>query len=351
MVLADSGIANAYATTNASPLVAGDLTTGLIQQISISNANTGAATFAPDGLTAKPIYGLGLTALQGGELAANGVAVLMYLVAAGVNGGNGAWILLASMGGALQIGAATNSQHAIQAGQQQSNALTYGTDTGAANVYQVTYAPAITALKNGMVLEFEAKTANTGASTFSPNGLAAKPIIGGAHSALQGGEIVAGGKVEVMWHSALGSWALLGCTGGAMQVQAATQSQHAVALGQMQARTGSAGGLMYRNLLINAAGNVFQRPYTSGTATTSAGQYAIDKWKVATSGQNLSWASSGAYSIFTAPAGGVSQVIEGASIIGGTYVLSGKGRLQPPSMAPLLLMAEPLFFQLIPTQL
>lgn len=85
------------------------------------------------------------------------------------------------------------------------------------------------------------------------------------------------------------------------------------------------GGFTFRNLLINATGAINQRGYTSGTATTAPNQYAIDRWKVAVSGQNLSWTANGAGNTFTAPAGGVSQIIEGANILGGTYVLSWTG--------------------------
>ncbi|WP_410498153.1 hypothetical protein [Chitinibacter sp. S2-10] len=90
-------------------------------------------------------------------------------------------------------------------------------------------------------------------------------------------------------------------------------------------RIGSAGGLSFRNLLINAAGMINQRGYVSGAATTSANQYTIDRWRVVTSGQNLSWAASGAVNVMTAPAGGVEQVIEGVNVLGGTYVLNWVG--------------------------
>lgn len=119
--------------------------------------------------------------------------------------------------------------------QVQNNSLAYAAGGGSANAYTATFTPAVTALTDGMVLEFQATAANTGASTFAPNGLAAKPIIGGAHSALQGGEITVGGKVELMYHLGLTSWVLLGCTGGALQVGAAVQSNQAVTLAQATA--------------------------------------------------------------------------------------------------------------------
>ncbi|MGY2438546.1 hypothetical protein [Pseudomonas sp. SDO52101_S400] len=117
-ILPDTGSANAYAAVN-SPALTTLPATGYVQRINIANANTGAATYAPDGLAAKPIYGLGLQPLQGGELPA-GIAVLMYLVQPGVNGGNGAWIIIESLGGSQQVAPATKSQHAVQLSQAQS---------------------------------------------------------------------------------------------------------------------------------------------------------------------------------------------------------------------------------------
>lgn len=114
----------------------------------------------------------------------------------------------------------------------QSNALTYAKDFGTAGVYKANFYPAITSLTDGMILEFEVLTANPGSATFSPNGITPWPVIGGAHSALQGGEFIAGGKAEVMWHATLSSWVLLGCTGGALQVGAASKSSHALNAGQ-----------------------------------------------------------------------------------------------------------------------
>lgn len=65
VILADAGAANAYAAVNPTPLVPGTLVHGVRQSVQITNANTGASTYAPDGLAAKPVYGLNLTALQG----------------------------------------------------------------------------------------------------------------------------------------------------------------------------------------------------------------------------------------------------------------------------------------------
>lgn len=112
VILTDTGAANAYTATN-TPALTVLPGTGYTQRVNIAHANTGASTYAPDGLTAKPIFGLGLQPLQGGELPV-GVVILMYLVQAGVNSGNGAWIIIESLGGAAQIAPATQSQHAPQ---------------------------------------------------------------------------------------------------------------------------------------------------------------------------------------------------------------------------------------------
>lgn len=122
----------------------------------------------------------------------------------------------------------TDLLHAMQ----QSGTIV-GADTGAANAYAVSYNPAITALTDNMVLWFKVKTSNTGASTLNVNGLGASPIVGAAHSALQGGELVVGGRAQVVWRADISSWVLESCTGGALQVSLATQSGHAVAHSQV----------------------------------------------------------------------------------------------------------------------
>jgi hypothetical protein len=120
-VLADTGTANTYAVANLSAFSAYPTVSGLVIDISIANANTGASTLNVDGLGAKPIYGLGLQALQGGELIVKGVASLLYIVASTVNSGNGAWILMECAGGAQQVSPGTQSNHAVNLGQFASS--------------------------------------------------------------------------------------------------------------------------------------------------------------------------------------------------------------------------------------
>ncbi|AOY99915.1 hypothetical protein BKK81_12165 [Cupriavidus sp. USMAHM13] len=116
-VLADTGAANAYVVSNLAAFTAYPTSSGLTLDVSIANANTGASTLNVDGLGAKPILGLGLQPLQGGELVAKGVACLLYVVASTVNGENGAWVVMECSGGAQQVAPATQSQHAVSLGQ------------------------------------------------------------------------------------------------------------------------------------------------------------------------------------------------------------------------------------------
>ncbi|WP_417693654.1 phage tail protein [Pseudomonas sp.] len=97
----------------------------------------------------------------------------------------------------------------------QAGLVDYALDTGTDNAYSATYKPAPLALVDGLVLRFKASRANTGASTFSPNGLPAKPIVGVDHNAIQRGEITVGGDVWVQWNSSItsGAWVMVASTG------------------------------------------------------------------------------------------------------------------------------------------
>jgi hypothetical protein len=114
---------------------------------------------------------------------------------------------------------------------------TAAVDTGTANTYVCAFTPAITARSEQQPLRFKVKTSNTGASTFN-DGLGVVALVGGAHSALQGGELVANGDAWVQWNTSVGggSYILLFCTGSAEQVAAATKSNHAMQLGQATGR-------------------------------------------------------------------------------------------------------------------
>lgn len=125
-ILTDTGTANAYAAANPAPLAALPTASGFAQKVAIAHANTGASTYAPDGLTAAPIYGLAGSALQGGELPTNGLATLVSFVSPLLNGGNLCWILYECVGGSQQVAAGTQTNHAVNLGQFASLAAANG---------------------------------------------------------------------------------------------------------------------------------------------------------------------------------------------------------------------------------
>lgn len=136
----------------------------------------------------------------------------------------------------IQFSKASPTSYRVLLKALRSNGLISGVDTGAANVAVVDFAPPIDALADNMVLWFKAKAANSGAMTLNVNGLGAKPVVGGSHAALQGGEVIANGKCMVVWNATLNSFVLIECTGAAVQVGAASQSSHAATFGQLGLR-------------------------------------------------------------------------------------------------------------------
>lgn len=132
----------------------------------------------------------------------------------------------------------------------QGNGFSYAAAGGSANAITATYSPAITTLSDSTVLLVKAALANTGAATFSPNGLAALPIVSIGHTALVGGEIVANGDVCLQYNSSIGggSWVLIYSTGG----------------------TQNSGRLLRTTVYINSAGTLQSSVDGAAFATASA---------------------------------------------------------------------------------
>ena len=239
IVLADTGIANAYSAANPTALAASTWLDGVVQAVKIAHTNTGASTYSPDGLTAIPIYGLGLQPLQGGEMVVGGTAILMRTTIAGVNSGNPVCVLMEGAGGAQQTAAATALQHAPQSGQVQRNAFNYASVAGGtANALTATLVPAPASYTDDLTVVVRITSNNTGATTLNVNGLGVTAVVGAGHQPLQGGELAANGFACFTYSQALSQFILLWSTGGAEQVAAATQGQHAVQLQQVGNRVG-----------------------------------------------------------------------------------------------------------------
>jgi len=83
--------------------------------------------------------------------------------------------------------------------------------------------------------------------------------------------------------------------------------------------------LGYKNSIINGDFKINQRGYISGAATSGANEYTLDRWRVVTSGQSLTWSDTNGKRTVTAPAGGIEQVIEGQFLQGGTFAISFEG--------------------------
>jgi len=192
-------------------------------------------------------------------------------------GWTGLWVITVPFG-ATSLTSSNIAQYTgapvLPSGMLQSiltSNLTYGIDGGTANVVQATFPIPVTSLTDGMNVWVKVKTANTGATTFTPNPgvISAAPVVGSAHAALQGGELAANGRANLVWRQDISSWVLTECTGGAMQVAPATQSEHAMQLGQ------ATGRLLRTSVYTNVGGTQYvsvngAAPTTTGATTWSA---------------------------------------------------------------------------------
>ncbi|MCU1758697.1 hypothetical protein NTD84_03050 [Pseudomonas sp. 14P_8.1_Bac3] len=157
----------------------------------------------------------------------------------------------------------------------QSGQTLNANDIGTANTYAANFTPAITSLTDKMRVCIKVANANTAASTFTPapGVIAAAPIVGAAHAALQGGEMVATGDAWLQWNSSVGagSWVLTDATGGGAQVATATKSQHAVPLGQAQTLVAAGPTLqgLFKNLVLSTTG-------LSAVVTVSADELVVE---------------------------------------------------------------------------
>ena len=101
-----------------------------------------------------------------------------------------------------------------------------------------------------------------------------------------------------------------------------TNWQLLTGLGNVFLNGGPLSGL--RNLIINGNFAINQRAYVSGAAVGAANTYTLDRWRVVQAGAWLTWTSTGNGRTVTTP-GSLEQVIEGASIAGGSYVINWTG--------------------------
>lgn len=165
--------------------------------------------------------------------------------------------------------------------------------------------------------ETHKNTAGSSASAATASAVAAAASAASASSVLSASVAKAGSTMT-------GALVLSGNATAALQAVPKQQAE-SIANSFAQGRAGDAGAFTFRNRIINGNGSVNQRGYVSGTATSGANQYTLDRWRVVTSGQNLTFSTSGITTTMTAPAGGVEQVIEGAWNNGAAHVISWTG--------------------------
>lgn len=81
----------------------------------------------------------------------------------------------------------------------QNQGGNYAADTGAANAYVATFAPALTAHTVGLPIRIKIANTNTAASTFNPNGLGAKNIVTPYGNAVPKGMLKVGAIVTLVY--------------------------------------------------------------------------------------------------------------------------------------------------------
>ncbi len=221
------------------------------------------------------------------------------------------------LGNATETGDALTFAQLFSQGQQQDIASAATTDIGAplTTLLNVTGTATITSFGtnyNGpRFLRFEGVCTLTNSATLVlPGGANITTAAGDSAIAVPLGNPATGWRVAEFTPAAAGYARLDGATfTGNVNVPSLNGGQLAG----------------FRNLLINGNFQLNQRGYVSGTNVGAANTYTLDRWRVVTSGENVTFTASGNGNQITAPAGGIEQVIEGINIGGGTYVLNWTG--------------------------
>jgi hypothetical protein len=209
----------------------------------------------------------------------------------------------------------------------QAGVYNFATDTGAANAYVVSMTPALAERREGQVIRFKVANTNNGASTIN-DGISVVPLVGDAHAALQGGELVAGGEASAQWNSTVGtgSYVLLLCTGAPVQVANGNKSQHAATLSQITSVVGSS-----RNVMMSVTA-------ASASATLTADEIVVEtalgglKYQLSNFSKTINLATTGAGGMDTgtAPVSGfvalyiILNTTTGASALLATNATSAK---------------------------
>ncbi len=124
----------------------------------------------------------------------------------------------------------------------QTGKVNFAVAGGTADAMTATLSPAPASLADGLAIRLQAASANTGPATLNLNGLGALPITSVGGTALQAGQIAAGGLYSLVFSSALNGWVLTGQSAGQFAVPAANVPNAAVNLGQFVSSLSLMGG-------------------------------------------------------------------------------------------------------------
>lgn len=188
----------------------------------------------------------------------------------------------------------------------QTESTNYALDTSTTpNQITIALTPPITAYTDGMQLNFRAANNSSGAVNINagPGNIA----LSGAAGALQSGEIVSGGYYSAVYQSNSGTAVLVGQGAGAEQVNPATQSQHAVQLGQFPASLTGNGYIKIPTVIAGVQRNLILQ---WGSATTSSGGSVSITYPIAF--------PSAAFAVFVTNGNGSNNYTVGAGSISST---------------------------------
>ena len=111
---ADTGAANAYVCNFVPAITLGTRSESTPLRFKVANTNTAASTIN-DGVGTVALVGAARSALQGGEMIANGIAWIQWNASVG----GGSYVLLFCTGAPQQVADATKSKHAVTLAQIQ----------------------------------------------------------------------------------------------------------------------------------------------------------------------------------------------------------------------------------------
>lgn len=135
-------------------------------------------------------------------------------------------------------------------------AITYGTDSGAADAYVVTMPYTPTSYSDGMLVIFKAGNTNTGASTVNVDSLGVKSVVRFRGETLVAGDITASDIVSLRYSTTTGNFHLSSVGRGEIQDMTGYLYPSLLDLGSI---TGETAGILMPNLLEGTATGDFQQ--------------------------------------------------------------------------------------------